>query len=319
MRRFILAIIIILSSFSYSCYQKEVVSPEQTGQRRPVLQPSVQKPPVQQVPKVKSGAVTDRTNVHYSAKYCTVCHEQTPREGNKYLKYGGDYKQLCSCHYKTAGRDVHPSDVALPKEFMKRIPKDFPLSNGKITCNTCHDVYAQCRDGKPKGAFTIGRNFLRGGPYRKPITLCFKCHDKTKYKQYNPHMQLDKNGKIITKKCLYCHKKVPDVKTAEFKDVTLIGKLGPLCLRCHNKEEKTTLHAKHLRKPSDKVLARMKQVEKKFGIVLPLNYDGTITCATCHNPHEPGVIPSGRAGAKGGGQKHRLRLAGNICIRCHQM
>jgi hypothetical protein len=319
MRRFILSTIIILSGFSYSCYQKEVVSPEQTGQRRPVPQRPVPQPPVQQHLKVKSGAVTDDTNVHYTDKYCTVCHEQTPRKGNKFLKYGGDDKQLCSCHYRTAGRDVHPSDVEIPKEFKKRMPNDFPLSNGKIACITCHDVFAQCRDNKTKVAFTIGRNFLRGGPYKKLITLCFKCHDKTKYEQFNPHKQLDKNGKIIAKKCLYCHKKVPDVKTAEFKDVTLIGNLGPLCLRCHNKEEKTTLHGQHLRKPSDKVLARMKQTEIEFGIVLPLNYDGKITCATCHNPHEKGVIPPHRAGAKGGGQKHRLRLPGNICIRCHQM
>jgi hypothetical protein len=319
MRRFVLSIVMILSGFSFGCYQKEVVPPGQLHERRPI-----QKPPVQQLEeelrlKVEPGVVTDKTNVHYTGKYCLVCHEQTPQKGSKFLKYEEDYKQLCRCHYKTAKRDVHPSDIAVPKRLKKRIPNDFPLRNGKIACITCHDVFAQCRDGKPKSAIKIGQNFLRGGPYRRQTTFCFKCHDKTKYERFNPHKQLDKNGKIITRKCLYCHKKVPDVKTEGFKDVELIGDLGILCIRCHNKTDKTTLHAQHLRKPSKKVLARIKQTEIELGIVLPLNYDGTITCATCHNPHEKGVIPSERAGAKGAGMKHRQRLPGNICTKCHAM
>jgi hypothetical protein len=314
MRRFVLSIIIILGGSCYSCYQKDIVPPGQIDQRRPV-----QQHPNQQGLKVESGAVTDDTNVHYTGKYCMVCHEQTPLKGNKFLKYGEDYKQLCRCHYGTVARDVHPTDVEAPKEFKKRMPNDFPLRNGKIACITCHDVFAQCRDGKPKSAIKIGQNFLRGGPYRKRTTFCFKCHDKTKYERFNPHKQLDKNGKIITRKCLYCHKKVPDVKTEGFKDVELIGDLGILCVRCHNKTDKTTLHAQHLRKPSKKVLARIKQTEIELGIVLPLNYDGTITCATCHNPHEKGVIPSERAGAKGASMKHRQRIPGNICTKCHEM
>lgn len=329
MRRFVLALIIMLSGSSYSCYQKDIVPPDQTQQRR-LDEPRAdlrrldqrlldKRRPDQQRLKVASGAVTDDTNVHYSGKYCRVCHGQTPQKGNKFLKYEEDYKQLCRCHYKKAARDIHPADIEPPKEFKKRMPNNFPLQNGKIACITCHDVFAQCRDGKPKEVFKGGRNFLRGGPYKKLTTLCFKCHDKTKFEKFNPHKQLDKNGKTITRKCLYCHKKVPDVKTEEFKDVALIGDLGPLCVRCHNKADKTTLHARHLRKPSDKVLARIKQMEIEFGIVLPLNYDGKITCATCHNPHAKGVIPSGRAGAKGAGKEHRQRLPGNICQQCHQM
>jgi len=314
MRRFVVSIIIILGGFSYSCYQKDIMPPDQTDQRRPV-----QQRPVEQSLKVESDAVTDDTNVHYTGKYCIVCHEQTPREGNKFLKYGDDYKQLCRCHYRKASRDIHPADIEPPKEFKKRMPNDFPLRNGKIACITCHDVFAQCRDSKTKDALTSGPNFLRGGPYRKLTTLCFKCHDKTKFEKFNPHKQLDEKKEIIALKCLYCHKKVPDVKKEEFKDVALIGGLSPLCLRCHHKEDKTTLHARHLRKPSEKVLARIKQMEIEFGIVLPLDDDGKITCATCHNPHEKGVIPAGRPGEKGADEIHRQRLPGNICTQCHQM
>lgn len=268
---------------------------------------------------IENEDVSDTTNIHFSGKYCTACHEQTPRKGKQFLKYGGDYKQLCRCHYQKAIRDVHPTDIEPPKEFKKRMPNDFPLQKGKIACITCHDIFAQCRDIKANLSFTRERNFLRGAPYKKLTTLCFKCHDKTKFEKYNPHDQLDKKGEIIAQKCLYCHKKVPDVKTEEFKDVTLIGNLEPLCVRCHNKAEKQTLHARHLRRPSPAVLARMKQMEVEFGIVLPLNGDGKITCATCHNPHEKGVIPVERAGATGADKEHRHRLPGNMCIKCHQM
>ena len=309
MRRFVISTIIILGGFSYSCYQKDIAPLDQIDQQRPV----------QQRLKGESGAVTDDTNVHYTGKYCMVCHEQTPQNGNKFLKYEEDYKQLCRCHYRTAARDKHPSDVEPPKEFKKRMPKDFPLQKGKMACITCHDVFAQCRDSKTKDVFAGGPNFLRGGPYKKLTTLCYKCHDKTKFKKFNPHKQFDENREIIARICLYCHKKVPDVTKDEFKDVTLIGDLEPLCMRCHKKADNKTLHARHLRKPSDKVLARIKQMEIEFGIVLPLNDDGKITCATCHNPHEEGVIPAERAGAKGAGKQHRHRLPGNICTKCHQM
>ncbi|MGB2689048.1 MAG: hypothetical protein WBC36_08705, partial [Desulfobacterales bacterium] len=90
MRRFVLSIIIILSGFSYGCYQKDIVPPGQIGQRRPVQQRPDQQRPDQQRLEVESGAVTDDTNVHYTGKYCMVCHEQTPRKGNKFLKYGDD-------------------------------------------------------------------------------------------------------------------------------------------------------------------------------------------------------------------------------------
>ena len=56
----------------------------------------------------------------------------------------------------------------------------------------------------------------------------------------------------------------------------------------------------------------MKRTEKQFGIILPLNLDGRIMCATCHNPHEKGVMPDERGAAGGAGEKDRIRLA------CHK-
>ncbi len=65
----------------------------------------------------------------------------------------------------------------------------------------------------------------------------------------------------------------------------------------------------------------MKASEKKFNIILPLNYKGNITCPTCHNPHERGVLPPGQASAKGASEKYRLRMAAEnlqICVACHE-
>jgi hypothetical protein len=60
-------------------------------------------------------------------------------------------------------------------------------------------------------------------------------------------------------------------------------------------------------------------METTYDIILPLAKDGKMTCVTCHNPHEKGVIASGKPSAKGAGSKYRERLPKILCIECHQM
>jgi hypothetical protein len=138
---------------------------------------------------------------------------------------------------------------------------------------------------------------------------------------YNPHRQLNSQKEIIKEKCLYCHSELPDEQLTGAKDARLIGNLEPLCIRCHMKAPRQDFHAKHLRKPSAEVLTRIKQMEDQHDIILPLSEEGTITCATCHNPHEKGVIPDVRAGARGAGETRRRRLGENnhMCVKCHPM
>lgn len=105
---------------------------------------------------------------------------------------------------------------------------------------------------------------------------------------------------------------------ATFEDVKLVGDFGTLCERCHDIDGNHAGNVNHLKiKPSAKALAIMHNMKMKFNIVLPLDPTGKLTCATCHNPHERGVIPEDRPGAKGAGSKHRHRLPGRICIECH--
>ncbi len=180
---------------------------------------------------------------------------------------------------------------------------DFPY-NGKWGWHNVHM--------RPLKRFLIGAPLP---PIRK-IDVCFKCHKKNKYKICDPHTQLNEKGDIIREKCLYCHPEKPDEKSATFKihrpEVKFNRNPEVLCLGCHSRQYYLAhpVNANHLLKPSTEMLAMMKEAEKRFSIILPLNYEGKIMCATCHNPHERGVIPTERDAAKGASEKSRIRLPG---------
>ena len=265
--------------------------------------------------------VTEKTNIHYTGEYCMECHDKTPvSDIDKSLKFGGDFTQLCKCHGYTPGTYIHPVDIFPSEEKKKMIPDDLPLLEGKVSCVTCHDIYLQCQ-ANPRFK-VLNRRFLRGAPYVRRTDLCFRCHDERQYTMLDPHNQLTQDGKIIIEKCLYCHEKKPDELHEHFNDIKLIGGFEVLCYRCHFKQSKLhPINANHLVKPSDKTRAIMKVSEKKFNIILPLNYKGNITCPTCHNPHEKGILPAGQANSKGASEKYRLRMAAEklqICIACHE-
>jgi predicted CXXCH cytochrome family protein len=273
-------------------------------------------------PKFQISTLATTVDIHYSAQYCTECHVNIPRKGsNPELRYAGDFKLLCRCHYSNTNNYVHPVDRRPSPDMIDRIPAQFPLWEGQIACITCHDIYIQCHDRPLDRAFLKDQKFLRGLPYESEAGICFRCHNIENYRKYNPHQQLNAQKEIIKDKCLYCHSVVPDTKQTSAKNAGLIGNMKALCIRCHMQAPRQDFHAKHLRKPTVDVLNRMKQLEVQENIVLPLTEDGMITCATCHNPHEKGVIPDVRAGAKGAGEKWRQRLAdtNTLCIKCHAL
>jgi hypothetical protein len=205
--------------------------------------------------------------------------------------------------------------------MMTAIPAQFPLREGQITCSTCHDIVIQCQDRPLDRALLKDQKFLRGTPYETEASICFRCHNIENYRMYNPHRQLNSQKEVIQEKCLYCHSQMPDANQTGAEDAQLIGHLEILCVRCHMQTPGQDFHAKHLRKPSPEVLTRIEELQAQHEIVLPLNEDGMITCATCHNPHEKGVIPDARAGARGAGEKWRQRFAdtNTMCIKCHPL
>lgn len=262
------------------------------------------------------------TNIHFNAKYCLECHVKIPSRESKddYLRYGGDFQELCRCHYPESGLiHTHPVNARPGDNENLNVPESFPLSDGKVTCRSCHDLYTQCRDSEEDRILLQGQMLLRGLPYDTRLDFCFRCHDKGRYQKFNPHRQLDGSGRVIESRCLYCHAEAPDTSQTTWEDVKLIGSYTNLCMGCHYRVAKQPLHASHLRRPSDPVRGRMQEVQAQFNIVLPLDRNGRVTCATCHNPHQRGLIPDQRAGARGAGALHRHRLQDNMCIKCHPM
>jgi hypothetical protein len=280
--------------------------------------------------------VDAHTNIHFTGRFCGQCHERTPvKGGDAYLKYDGDYQRLCGrCHHGPSPGYCHPLEMVAPpngassngasshgasshgasSDGASSLPADFPLQNGKFTCNTCHDMYRQC----VKRLFD--RTTLRGAPYPRKTDFCYRCHEKKKYRALNPHHQVLSGGRLDERLCLYCHGKKPDEKTATYQQVTFIGEMGSLCRRCHSVEGKHPGNFDHMAEaPSAKMLSHMAAMEKRYAIILPLARNGKMTCITCHNPHQRGVIAEDKPSAKGADSKYRERLPDILCITCHQM
>jgi len=272
--------------------------------------------------------VTADTDLHFTGKYCDECHENRPEKGKSViLRFNGNFTYLCRCHEYTPYTYIHPVDVEPSEEKKAKIPDDFPLQHGKVTCFTCHDIYKQCQ--KDTNVIKIGAGtqrfyrkeimFLRGGRSQKRTDICFNCHEEQKYKNLNPHEQLTEKGDIIPEICLYCHTEKPDEKTATFNDVKLIGDLKMICQRCHGAMERHPAGVNHYLRPSGTMYTRMQILEDKLEVVLPVDNEYMITCVTCHNPHERGVIPRQRRGAKGAVKPYRRSMPKVLCESCHGM
>jgi hypothetical protein len=70
-------------------------------------------------------------------------------------------------------------------------------------------------------------------------------------------------------------------------------------------------------------LLEIARASKRAPRSIPLDEDGRITCSSCHNPHEKGLLPGGNPRAVGAEPKqaanHRLRIPqGSVCVACHQ-
>ncbi len=273
-------------------------------------------------------AVTIETNIHFNKYYCTECHLLRPEKGNAIQLRFDNYTQTCRCHGYTPDTYTHPVDIPLSIEKKATIPAEFPLTDDKITCDTCHNMALQC---EPKYELQHhNKAFLRTDSSLGRTFLCFQCHQEEQYKMFDPHKQIDESGKINPESCLYCHENRPDEQHATLESqkdgggaIRLVGNLEVLCLRCHNKKAiNHPLNKNHLVKPSKKVASRMHWSEKNLRIILPLNDEGKVTCITCHNPHERGVIPTVKPASAGASDQGRLRKArggGSICVVCHNI
>jgi len=242
---------------------------------------------------------------------CVSCHtNETPQPGSELFGPGVDFTSRClDCHedYK---ENHHPTD------FSPTNPTSFPLPlfGGEVRCLTCHDIHGGSNHkGTPK--------LLRGGPYADRREICFKCHARESYASIDPHKMLDSRGNIIEVNgksvCLLCHSKKPDPAVDVADSVRFRADVGFLCWRCHPPMPGSFFDRHFLVKPSAKTLQNIQETVDSLIAILPLVPRGRITCSTCHNPHQQGVIQH-EAAAKGSDAISRLRLP-SICSGCHKV
>jgi predicted CXXCH cytochrome family protein len=255
---------------------------------------------------------------HWKDFLCLSCHSGKPEKSNAQLREDGDRNKLCNrCHGSEYARpDIHPVGI-IPSQHI-RVPAGMPLQNGKLSCETCHNTLLQM--GRPKKYNPSDKNshFLRRNQISR-LSFCFLCHTEETYKRLNPHNQLNAQGEIQEETCLFCHASIPDVNFIGPEKVSFkVYNPDEYCIGCHHGftvNHPAGVH--HLVKPPAKILAAIQTSVQRIGVELPL-FKGLIVCATCHNPHQAGVIKIAAA-ATGTKRENKLRLkpGRRQCTGCH--
>ena len=103
--------------------------------------------------------------------------------------------------------------------------------------------------------------------------------------------------------CFYCHFTLPSKWTQAEEPLKFTDTVSNMCARCHDMS-KSISHQVNM-KPSDRV---------NIPRDMPLDADGKMTCATCHDIHRAYVNPLT-------GQKtyflRRDVIGKNFCLSCH--
>ncbi|MDA8172066.1 MAG: hypothetical protein M0Z48_09620 [Nitrospiraceae bacterium] len=218
------------------------------------------------------------------------------------------YLKCLRCH-SDYRNNHHPIDFAPSLVINTAV---FPLYDGRMQCLTCH-VPDHGKGGK----------LLRGGPYADRREICFRCHSRDKYSGIDPHIMMDDNGVIIKVNdrpvCLICHARMPNPKTDRAKDVLFRADVAFLCWRCHSLMVSPVFDQHFLATLPANMRNYLKKNARTLGVTIPMVPRNRITCSTCHDPHQKGIIvyePS----SKGADSKDRLHLpVPDLCLVCHRM
>jgi len=247
---------------------------------------------------------------------CVACHrlDEPVADGvpDHVFPGGSDPAQFClDCHH--ASENHHPVGIAPAAISEKASLGSLPLSSGKITCLTCHVAHAGPRLEEP-------RKLLRGSPSADRRDICFRCHFAESYASINPHRMLESDGTIRQiagePVCLLCHREQPRRDSAP-EEVTFKASIAFLCWRCHPPMPGDFLQKHFQRRPRERTRRIMEETERTQEIALPLAGDGQVSCSTCHNPHQSGVVER-RAAQAGAGAPGKLRIARQVvCSACH--
>jgi len=279
-----------------------------------------------------AAAEEGKKDPHWQGQECVACHRVTrPAKGEAPLRDGDETRLCLRCHDQAdAHIPIHPVDLQPSNGLLKRMPEAFRrLRPGtrQMACTACHDPLLQCDKAKAAER-PLNPGFLRGGPYRFRTDPCYQCHDRSAYQRLNAHDQVDEQGNIRKNRCRLCHRKVPtETPDGQVKNagLSVAEDYKQICLNCHV----WVVHpggglpfmdrggTNHLKIPPQPIRQRLEEMQEKNEVLLPREADGRIYCATCHNPHERGVVKNIQA-AKGADEKNRLRMR-PICDNCHDI
>lgn len=274
--------------------------------------------------------VTHAVNPHWSVTGCMYCHQGAVDQIKPIPR--AEIDALClKCHNgRQAAQEKHPVGRAFSGTQIIR-PADWPAPGDKLGCITCHDISQGCHQNAQRPL--DNPEFLRGPHSQNLSTFCGTCHvNDEQHQRYNPHLMLDADRTHKEQACQYCHQ-------TDFAEHDLVNRTRKPVL----KKDEITLclgcHAQHIdwfdpghigARVTPEIRAYMLAVEKKpFSenaepTYLPLAAGNTITCSTCHNPHQQGVFPSDSVLSLGAftGDQHQAqlplrRLGKEVCLGCH--
>lgn len=208
-------------------------------------------------------AVEGSINPHNQPDACVTCHEPGPDPKTP----GKPRPSLPTCLHCHPEADMHPVSIA-PDQV--KVPKDWPLEDGLVTCATCH-AEPSCEKGRdPEPPYHRGGNV-------QPITdFCYRCHERANYTRGDPHhAQEIRNNRDGT--CSVCHSGVPR-KGAAPSQSRLRHAAEKVCHECHRPPVHTFVSG-HL---GEKVDA---DVAARLPATMALDEGNRITCFTCHEVH----------------------------------
>ena len=230
---------------------------------------------------------TKKVDPHGKPGMCRYCHTSNVAANAEGGFRKNTVEAAClQCHGKKGASLKEYLQKMLPKVKIKEKLVNYFGKHKDFSCHSCHNAMAPRKSPKKD--------------------LLFR----------NPHIQLGKDGEISEKACLFCHTELPDYKNPGVANAKMRYDLNYLCSLCHIMSS-TKRGLGMGRRLSDARVRRKEQFEKKHDVSLPLGPNNTVVCASCHNPHQPGVV-LGKNGATVPSE-HRLALKDIwlMCSACH--
>lgn len=278
-------------------------------------------------------------NPHWRQDACDACH---PMKDGKAQTIGfAESERIClSCHDGVrAEAEAHPVDRLLAGE--RFLDPGWPLLEGKIVCQTCHDISLTLAHGN---AQSVQSDWLRPPVGQGPDAFCASCHKPVQFSRVNPHRMMTPEGQPVPADCLLCHTRPPDPRTmVRAGQWDLRADVMTLCRSCHffhvdwfepghmgaTVPPKILAHmrAKEIvgltSRPSREMVARL-QTENARPQKWALGAGDTLICTSCHNPHQKGVFPEGSelgddAMEIEGDRVTSKILVPQMCLRCHNL